>query len=338
MIAAPVQWRLTVVAALAAAFVSTAPLVFAWHPCCLGMMGVVAGRPENLPLWIARDREFFDKARLNIEVVEYRATVELVKDLRGKRLDVGYAAALAPALEATVNSGDLQVIGGVVNVPLYYIVTAAAPTAIDKLAGLGIGTLRGDDVGRHVLARMLDAAKVSSPYAVIKEFGAFTELESALMSGTVGAVVVPPDVALRLAQKGFKATVLNREAERPLAVYGVVTSVEWVKNHAADDPRLPELMAGLIKAHAWLADPSNKEQVIRVLRERLPADLKPQAERMYQDFIAARRYIAATPEPNAVALAELVAVLASAGRLPKKDVSKELINLTPFRRGRDLKK
>ena len=290
--------------ALAISMLSLYPILLpAWHPCCLGSIGIVQNRIENLPLLTAYRRNFFDPKRLQVKLIPLATNAQLLKMVAAKDIDFAYAVSLPLTLEDIIKTREFRVVGSVTNSPAYYVVGQKELKKPSDLTGRSLGVLATDYSANYLARTALNQLGINENKISFVPFSNQAELQTALVNRRVDAIVAYSVSALRLEKAGFAPVLSLREYVKTLATFGIVTSGEWLKLHPSD-PRAVELLAGLIQAHTWLFDPKNKPAVQELMKQKV--DGIEVDDRLYDELVGPRGYLARTPRISNAALDEVL--------------------------------
>lgn len=180
----------------------------------------------NAPIWIAKERGFFKKYGLDVELVRLTGT-RITAGLVSNSVQFISSSASSPFL-ATLGGGDLVFVGSLLNkVPYDFIINPKSAQSFADLKGKkGAVLLRGDltDVGlRKVLA--VNGLNAARDVAIVQGVGTDPERISAMQGGSVDFTVVQGDFRSVYEALGFKRLVNTADMrEMDFIMSGIFTT------------------------------------------------------------------------------------------------------------------
>jgi NitT/TauT family transport system substrate-binding protein len=158
----------------------------------------------SLPTWVAKDGGYFAREGLHPELIYIRGGPQTLSALLGG--DVHFAQVYSgPILSARLTGADTVIVAGLINQPLFSVVTA---TGIDKPEDL-----RGKKVGISTFGSATDVAlrlalkkwglKPETEVNILQMRGV-PEILPALASGSIQAGVLSPPTNMMAIKAGFK--------------------------------------------------------------------------------------------------------------------------------------
>lgn len=272
-IIAQVLWLALLPITLVFAQTSKEPLVIA-H---------AAMSPPVLPLWIAVEKGFFQKEGLDITLVFVRGSPVLQAALHSGSIHAGVTGGTA-ALSATSGGLELQIVANTRSKLTYDIVAKPeikGPSDIrGKIFGvqaIGGTVWMGALLGLEHLGLEPERDKVK-----IIPVGDQTVLAQALETGTIDLTVLDKPLSVPLKQKGFRILAELSRSSIPYAGVGLIFRRSFVEKR----PEIIErTLRALIRAIAYLFQPSNKASVIDVMMRRFRLLNRTLAEDSYVDAL-----------------------------------------------------
>ena len=183
------------VAALMAAVVVSAQTV---------RIAVGTASVASLPTWVAKEGGYFNREGVNAELIYIRGGPQTLSALLGG--DVNFAQVYsAPILSAHLTGADTIIVAGLINQPLFSIVTASGINKPEDLRGKKIGiTTFGSatDVALR-LALKKWGLKAESEVSILQMRG-IPEILPAMASGSIHGGVLSPPTNMMAVKAGFK--------------------------------------------------------------------------------------------------------------------------------------
>jgi NitT/TauT family transport system substrate-binding protein len=159
---------------------------------------------SSLPTWVAAEGGYFAREGLNTELIYIRGGPQTVSALVGG--DVHFAQVYSqPILAARLTGADTVIVAGLINQPLFSIVTVAGIDKPEDLRGksLGVTTFGSatDLAGRLALKKW--GLRPDSDTRILQIRGV-PEIIAALKTGAIHAGVVSPPTNIMAVKAGFK--------------------------------------------------------------------------------------------------------------------------------------
>jgi len=189
----------------------------------------------NAPIWIAKERGFFKKNGLDVDLVRLTGT-RITAGLVSNSVQFISSSASSPFL-AGVAGGDIVFVGSLLNkVPYDFVVNPKKIKSFADVKGkTGAVLLRGDltDIGlrRIIASQGLDPMR---DVAIVQGVGTDPERISALQAGSVDFTVVQADFRTVYEQLGFtRLTNTADMGEMAFIMSGVFTSRKYADSNPA---------------------------------------------------------------------------------------------------------
>ena len=158
----------------------------------------------SLPTWVAKEGGYFNREGVNAELIYIRGGPQTLSALLGG--DVNFAQVYsAPILSAHLTGADTIIVAGLINQPLFSIVTASGINKPEDLRGKKIGiTTFGSatDVALR-LALKKWGLKADSEVSILQMRG-IPEILPAMASGSIHGGVLSPPTNMMAVKAGFK--------------------------------------------------------------------------------------------------------------------------------------
>src|SRR5438132_1845252 len=158
----------------------------------------------SLPTWVAADARYFTREGLHAELIYIRGGPQTLSALLGG--DVNFAQVYSgPILSARLTGADTVIVAGLINQPLFSIVTAASIAKPEDLRGKKVGiTTYGSatDVALRLALKKWNL-KPDSEVSILQMRGV-PEILPALASGSIQGGVLSPPTNMMAMKAGFK--------------------------------------------------------------------------------------------------------------------------------------
>jgi NitT/TauT family transport system substrate-binding protein len=242
--------------------------------------GTVSTTAVEWPDIVARRKGFYEKEGLKVEQALISPTT-ITPSLIGGSIQIGFinASQLVIAVEA---GADLVAIGKGADPSPYSLMAARSVKTLADLKGKTISLAEQGDAYAEATREILRKAGLTPDVDVnIRYGGNSNQRMAALIAGAVDAVpVVPPQDRLLLDQ-GFNAVAFYPDYYPNLALSVTAVARAWAKNN-------PEAVRAFMRAQAaaiaWLYDPANKDEALKLLIDETKADL-PSATESYDIYL-----------------------------------------------------
>jgi ABC-type nitrate/sulfonate/bicarbonate transport system substrate-binding protein len=224
-------------------------------------VGVVAPIGLFWPNFAAQKRGFFDKEKVQTELNFVGEVAAEVQQVIGGSLDVAYTTCEV-AVKAIDKGADISIVGETVRVYPYSIMSSKNVKTMADMKGKTIILAAKKDLLTAAWDRW-----VSEQGGAVKDIdqiydGATPNRYSALANGAASAALVSQPFDFRAKSEGY-FELLNYSAYlKDYAFVCAVARKEWGKKN----PDLAKAyFRAMSNATAWLYDPANKEDAIKVL-------------------------------------------------------------------------
>ncbi|HEV7819840.1 MAG TPA: ABC transporter substrate-binding protein, partial [Burkholderiales bacterium] len=242
---------------------------------------VISEGVYSWPLYVAQAHALFAREGVNVEAtVTGSSTQQLAKLISGE-YDVGLQQS-DHVVRGVEHGADLFIFMAQALAPELTLVAAPAIESFADLKGRDIA-VDGARTGYALLLRKLlaDRGLVDTDYH-FREIGGSQERFDSLKSGATVASLLNPPFDRNLLAAGFRS--LGTTGEYFPTYPGSIAAARrsWAANNA---PALIAYIKAFDAAYAWLKDPSNKAEAIRLLPARLNID-QATASRAYDQIAA----------------------------------------------------
>ena len=242
--------------------------------------GTVSTTAVEWPDIVARKKGFYEKEGLTVEQALISPTT-ITPSLIGGTIQFGFLNASSLVL-ADLAGADLVAIGQGADPSPYSLVTAKSIKTLADLKGKTISLSEPGDAYAEATKEILRRAGLNPETDVsIRYGGNSNQRMAALVAGAVDAVpLVPPQDMLLVAQ-GYNAVAFYPDYYPKLALSTTAVSRTWAK---ANPETVTKFLRAQATAIAWLYDPANKAEALKLLIDETKADLSS-AEKSYEVYL-----------------------------------------------------
>lgn len=234
------------------------------------------------PLYVARDRQLFEKEGVNVEMTLTGSSVMQLEQLTAGGFDIGFQQS-DHVVRGVEHGADLFIFMGQNHAPDLSLVVAPGIKTFGDLKGRVIA-VDGARTGYALLLRKLLSDKgLKDGDLVIREFGGSRERFDALKGGAAFASLLNPPFDRNLFAAGFGSlgTINDYFPTYPGAIAAARRS--WARSHETE---LIAFIRAFNAGYAWLQNPGHKAEAIRMLPERL--GIQPEAAAKAFERLAGR--------------------------------------------------
>ena len=219
---------------------------------------------NNLPIYVAQEKGFFTKENLFVEVVLLGASTRSIPALVGNSVHISASSAMT-TIRAIEKGAALKIVGGMVNGPVYDLISLPKYKSIKDLKGTTIGVTGIITSDTVVMKEMLKAHGLEYPrdYAMLAIGGA-TERWIAIQSGNISSGIFSPPYTFAAEEGGY-----NNLGATVKYVPNFTQTVFNVRAGWANERRavLVRFMKAILRAERWIY--SQKEDTVRIIAKKL---------------------------------------------------------------------
>jgi ABC-type nitrate/sulfonate/bicarbonate transport system substrate-binding protein len=234
-------------------------------------LGLISEGTNTWPLYVAHALGLFAREGIEVDVTLTGSSVKQQDELISGGFDIGFQQA-DHVIRAVERGSDLFIFMPHGHAPDLSLVAAPGTSEIAQLRGRGIAVDGARTGYALLLRRLLTQSGLAEADIVFREFGGSRERYDAMKSGAAAASLLNPPFDANLVVEGY--VLLARLAERFPTYPGSVMAARrsWAREH---EQEVTGFVRAYDKAYAWLQDPANSAQALRVLPEHL--HIAPQA-------------------------------------------------------------
>jgi NitT/TauT family transport system substrate-binding protein len=218
-------------------------------------------------LYIAREKGFFSRHGLNVDLSQIGGTQQVAALLSGE-LQFGALGANEVA-NADLRGADLVMIATCSDLPIFSLFANKKYTSVPELAGQSIGvTTAGSatDAAAHLFLKqydMLDKVKI------LPAGGTVPAILAAMDQGNLAGGILSPPTTSRAEDAGYSELVNGASLGVPMNHSGIAVSRSYLKDHMDE---VKSFLAAYQEAWAYAADSANKSEVVAVLAQYTQSD------------------------------------------------------------------
>jgi NitT/TauT family transport system substrate-binding protein len=233
----------------------------------------------NFSTFYARDRKFFEKEGLSPKIIIVKTEAALPAMATGQ---LDYATLTTSTIEAALAGMPLRLVAVANQQPLWGLVVRKGINQVSDLKGkkLGVSSYGGAAYGA-ALAVLKAHGLEPKKDVIILATGSNTARIAALKHGSVDAALVAAPGDIQVAEEGFKILLDAGEIYK-LPMGGVSTSVTKIRENPSE---VKKVVAAVVKATRFIADPKNKEEIVGYIATFFKLD-RPAAGEFYQRIVA----------------------------------------------------
>jgi NitT/TauT family transport system substrate-binding protein len=158
-------------------------------------------------LWVAAEGKIFEKYGLEVNPLYIPSAALAVRALLGGELAIAFGGG-KPVVDAALAGAELVVIGGVANVPAFYLMALPEIQSISELRGKTVGVTRFGASTDFTMRHLLKNAKIDPEREVnILQVGGMPELAAAISKRLIVAAPFTPPTNLWAKKAGAKVLV-----------------------------------------------------------------------------------------------------------------------------------
>ena len=234
------------------------------------------------PMWVASKQGFFNRQKLDVDVVVIRGSDVSTQALAGGSLQVSGASSDAPI--AAIERGlDMVIIGGIINGLSQHIMAGKNYKTYEDLRGATLGANSLTAGTAFAFRRVLKTKGLEFPrdYSLIN-VGGTPQAFAALASGQIAAAPLSLPVNYVAEEQGFNTIgrFIDVMPHYQLSVYSVRRA--WAEENR---PVMVRFMKAIVQASRWLY--GNKDAAVDLLAKEMR--LKPEYARRGWEFYTEKR-------------------------------------------------
>lgn len=249
-------------------------------------------------LWVAAESRAFQKYGLDVTLLYIASAPQVVRVMLAGESQITVSGG-APVVNANLSGADFVFVGGIVNVPAFYVMTTPEIRSLDDLRGKTVGVTRFGSSSDFAMRYVLQKHGLRPEKDVtLLQLGGMIELATALSKRLIAAATLSSPADLRARKSGAQELVNMAKTGVSFPQSAIVTTRSYVQAHPDD---VLNFLRGYSEGmQRMISDKSLAKRVI----EKYTRDTDPEIlESTYQYGVD---YIAPIPYPAREGIAEIL--------------------------------
>jgi NitT/TauT family transport system substrate-binding protein len=272
-------------------------------------MGVTGHSPTYWHAYIATEKGFFAQEGLDLETIVIPSSVTQSQALIAGDLNFN-SYSVDSVAKAVIGGAPLKLIGSAQEVPNFLLMVDPEITTWNELRGKTLGA--GSPGGYYdiVLRAMLTANGLNEGDYQLRSIGNSSLRMPAIQTGQIsGAIMGDPDAFMARAA-GLRSLGSVHQYVKDVQYTGYAIADAWGKSNEA---QVVGFLRGILRAIAWIGDPANKAEAMRVYGKISELD-EAQLEDIYDQMVT-QKMLSTTGRPNMKGLENIQALTYQYGGL-----------------------
>jgi NitT/TauT family transport system substrate-binding protein len=249
-------------------------------------------------LWTAAETKAFQKYGLDVNLLYIPSAPQVVRVMLAGESQITVTGGAA-VVSANLSGADLVFIGGIVNVPAFYVMAASEIKTIEELKGATVGVTRFGSSSDFAMRYVLQKHGLRPEKDVtLLQLGGMIELATALAKRLVAAATLSSPADLRARKSGARQLVNMASAGVSFPQSAIVTTRSYIQTH--HDEVLNFLRAYAEGMQRMISDKAMAKKVIQKYTRETDPDVVESTYRYGVD------YIAPVPYPAKEGIAEIL--------------------------------
>jgi NitT/TauT family transport system substrate-binding protein len=249
-------------------------------------------------LWTAAETKAFQKYGLDVNLLYIPSAPQVVRVMLAGESQITVTGGAA-VVSANLSGADLVFIGGIVNVPAFYVMAASEIKTIEELKGATVGVTRFGSSSDFAMRYVLQKHGLRPEKDVtLLQLGGMIELATALAKRLVAAATLSSPADLRARKSGARQLVNMASAGVSFPQSAIVTTRSYIQTH--QDEVLNFLRAYAEGMQRMISDKAMAKKVIQKYTRETDPDVVESTYRYGVD------YIAPVPYPAKEGIAEIL--------------------------------
>jgi ABC-type nitrate/sulfonate/bicarbonate transport system substrate-binding protein len=228
-------------------------------------LGLISEGTNTWPLYVAQDRGFFERERLDVEITVTGSSTDQQQALIAGRFDIGVQQP-DHVVRAVERGGDLFIFMALAHAPDLTLVGACGLSGLEELRGRTLA-VDGARTGYALLLReLLKRSGVDPAEVRFEEVGGSEQRFQAMKSGAAAATLLNPPFDASLLKSGYVCLARINEAFPTYPGSVMAARRRWA---AAHEDALLSFIRAYDAAYGWLQDPANHADAVALLPSRL---------------------------------------------------------------------
>jgi len=182
-------------------------------------------------LWVAAETKAFQKYGLDVSLLYIPSAPQVVRVMLAGESQITVTGG-APVVSANLSGADFVFIGGIVNVPAFYVMAAPEIKSVEDLKGTTVGVTRFGSSSDFAMRYVLQKHGLRPEKDVtLLQLGGMIELATALSKRLVAAATLSSPADLRARKNGAQELVNMATSGVSFPQSAIVTTRSYVQAH-----------------------------------------------------------------------------------------------------------
>ena len=235
-------------------------------------------------LWTAAEAKAFQRYGLDVSLLYIPSAPQVVRVMLAGDSQITVTGGAA-VVSANLSGADLVFIGGIVNVPAFYVMAAPEIKTIEELRGATVGVTRFGSSSDFAMRYVLQKHGLRPEKDVtLLQLGGMLELATALSKRLVAAATLSSPADLRARKSGAQQLINMATAGVSFPQSAIVTTRSYIQAH--EDEGLNFLRAYAEGMQRMIADKAMAKKVIQKYTRETDPDVLESTYRYGLDYIA----------------------------------------------------
>jgi len=235
-------------------------------------------------LWTAAEVKSFQRYGLDVSLLYIPSAPQVVRVMLAGDAQISVTGGAA-VVSANLSGADLVFIGGIVNVPAFYVMAAPEIKSIEELRGATVGVTRFGSSSDFAMRYVLQKHGLRPEKDVtLLQLGGMLELATALSKRLVAAATLSSPADLRARKSGAQQLINMATTGVSFPQSAIVTTRSYIQAH--QDEVLNFLRAYAEGMQRMIADKAMAKKVIQKYSRETDPDVLESTYRYGLDYIA----------------------------------------------------
>ena len=237
-----------------------------------------------IALWTAAEVKAFQRYGLDVSLLYIPSAPQVVRVMLAGDAQIAVTGGAA-VVSANLSGADLVFIGGIVNVPAFYVMAAPEIKSIEELRGATVGVTRFGSSSDFAMRYVLQKHGLRPEKDVtLLQLGGMLELATALSKRLVTAATLSSPADLRARKSGAQQLINMATTGVSFPQSAIVTTRSYIQAH--QDELLNFLRAYAEGMQRMIADKAMAKKVIQKYSRETDPDVLESTYRYGLDYIA----------------------------------------------------
>jgi len=237
-----------------------------------------------IALWTAAEVKAFQRYGLDVSLLYIPSAPQVVRVMLAGDAQIAVTGGAA-VVSANLSGADLVFIGGIVNVPAFYVMAAPEIKSIEELRGATVGVTRFGSSSDFAMRYVLQKHGLRPEKDVtLLQLGGMLELATALSKRLVAAATLSSPADLRARKSGAQQLINMATTGVSFPQSAIVTTRSYIQAH--QDEVLNFLRAYAEGMQRMTADKAMAKKVIQKYSRETDPDVLESTYRYGLDYIA----------------------------------------------------